>query len=133
MFCAPAVACEISAPPTTPRGTSRSGPGLTTLMGASLLAPRDLDLQRWLGGRLVVHLKRGVRDVELLFDQTLQRASKLVAIIAGSHHDVCREGGKAGGDLPHVQIVNLYHSGLRGQHAADLIGAKARRRRFHEH
>src|SRR3954452_23126422 len=30
MFVAPAVACEISAPPTTPRGTSRSSPCLTT-------------------------------------------------------------------------------------------------------
>src|SRR3712207_2126460 len=32
MLCAPAVAWEISDPPRTPRGTSRSGPGLTTFM-----------------------------------------------------------------------------------------------------
>src|SRR4051794_20148243 len=39
MFTAPAVACEISAPPTTPRGTSRSSSlGFTTFMGRSLRA-----------------------------------------------------------------------------------------------
>src|SRR4051794_26581515 len=37
MFEAPAVAWEISAPPTTPRGTSRSPWGLTTRMEPSLL------------------------------------------------------------------------------------------------
>ena len=34
--CAPVVACDTSAPPTTPRGTSCSAPGLTTFTGASL-------------------------------------------------------------------------------------------------
>src|SRR5947209_5775164 len=32
MFCASVVAWDISLPPTTPRGTSRSAPGLTTFM-----------------------------------------------------------------------------------------------------
>src|SRR5689334_274665 len=32
MFVAPAVACEISEPPRIPRGTSWSGPGLTSFM-----------------------------------------------------------------------------------------------------
>src|SRR3954451_24372062 len=32
MFVAPAVACEISEPPRMPRGTSCSGPGLTSFM-----------------------------------------------------------------------------------------------------
>src|SRR4029453_16801063 len=32
MFVAPAVACEISEPPRIPRGTSCSGPGLTSFM-----------------------------------------------------------------------------------------------------
>src|SRR5215212_8328120 len=37
MFVAPVVACEISAPPTTPRGTSRSSSlGFTTFMARSL-------------------------------------------------------------------------------------------------
>src|SRR5215208_5835780 len=37
MFTAPAVACEISAPPTTPRGTSRSSAlGFTTFISRSL-------------------------------------------------------------------------------------------------
>src|ERR671932_779150 len=36
MFTAPAVACEISEPPRMPRGTSCSGPGLTTFTSASL-------------------------------------------------------------------------------------------------
>src|SRR3954451_4048885 len=34
MFVAPAVACEISEPPRMPRGTSCSGPGLTSFMPA---------------------------------------------------------------------------------------------------
>src|SRR5919202_2284998 len=36
MFVAPAVACEISEPPRIPRGTSCSGPGLTSFMRAAL-------------------------------------------------------------------------------------------------
>src|SRR3954451_10101296 len=34
MFVAPAVACDISEPPRMPRGTSCSGPGLTSFMPA---------------------------------------------------------------------------------------------------
>src|SRR4051812_8265877 len=37
MFDAPVVTCDTSAPPTTPRGTRRSAPGLTTCMRARLL------------------------------------------------------------------------------------------------
>src|SRR3712207_573523 len=40
MWLAPAVAWEISDPPTTPRGSSRSGPGLTTFI--SEVHPREL-------------------------------------------------------------------------------------------
>src|SRR6185369_7471021 len=36
MFVAPAVACEISAPPRIPRGTSCSGPGFTSFMRSAL-------------------------------------------------------------------------------------------------
>src|SRR5919107_3054861 len=44
MFGAPVVAWEISAPPTTPRGTSRSSAlGLTTFMGRSLRVERVVD------------------------------------------------------------------------------------------
>src|SRR4051794_6751047 len=40
MFTAPVVACEISEPPTTPRGTSRStSDGLTTLIGRAESSP----------------------------------------------------------------------------------------------
>src|SRR3712207_298627 len=41
MLLAPVVAWEISEPPTTPRGTSRSGPGLTTFMALEV-HPRGL-------------------------------------------------------------------------------------------
>src|SRR5450631_2684751 len=94
MFWAPAVACEISAPPSTPRGTSRSGPGLITFIGSSLLrrpvahARCDLDLQRRLPGSLVVDLQRGVLDSEALPQQALKRAPAVVAVIARQHHDV---------------------------------------------
>src|SRR3954452_11768835 len=57
MFVAPVVACEISAPPTTPRGVARSSPaGLTTFMGASLVPGTSQarqafgDLGRGVGG-----------------------------------------------------------------------------------
>src|SRR5688572_7089349 len=44
MFVAPVVAWEISAPPTTPRGTSRSSAlGLTTFMGRSLRVERVVE------------------------------------------------------------------------------------------
>src|SRR5690349_233659 len=44
MFVAPVVACEISAPPTTPRGTSRSSSlGFTTLMAVSLRGERVVE------------------------------------------------------------------------------------------
>src|SRR5918992_1229771 len=44
MFVAPVVAWEISAPPTTPRGTSRSSSlGLTTFMGRSLRVERVVE------------------------------------------------------------------------------------------
>src|SRR5215211_331767 len=44
MFVAPVVACEISAPPTTPRGTSRSSSlGFTTFMGRSLCLERVVE------------------------------------------------------------------------------------------
>src|ERR671914_2855526 len=49
MFVAPVVACEISAPPTTPRGTSRSWPAcLTTFMAGSLVrrGPRRSHFER---------------------------------------------------------------------------------------
>src|SRR4051812_41770593 len=60
MFVAPAVACETSLPPTTPRGTARSGPGFTTLMAASLLRQVELVVHPLaaLGGRAVVDLLR---------------------------------------------------------------------------
>src|ERR1700757_3849477 len=109
MFCAPVEAWEISLPPTTPRGTSRSGPGLTTFIDqvltarpswAASLPPlartlgrhRHLDLQRT---RLVVDLERGVVDVEAVLEQPLQGPAQLVAVVAGADHDVRRQRGEA--------------------------------------
>ena len=79
MFWAPAVVCEISAPPTTPRGTSLVGARLddphtssAIVIGASLLLVLGhLDLQRRLNGGLVIDLKGGVTDPELLLEQAL--------------------------------------------------------------
>src|SRR5258708_26296187 len=109
MLLAPAVACEISAPPTTPRGTSRSGPGLTTLMQASLFSAaglrgcarrRDLDLQRRLRGLLVVDLQSRMVDLEPHAEHLLEPVAQLVAIVAGAHDDVCGQRREAGGHLP---------------------------------
>src|SRR5580704_8054456 len=100
MFCAPVVACEISDPPTTPRGTSWSAPGFTTFIApgwdwrASIARPslppvslrarrgRHLDLERT---GLVVDLERRVVDVEALVEQLVQRAANLVAVVAGAY------------------------------------------------
>src|ERR1700733_9709963 len=105
MLCAPVVACEISDPPTTPRGTSWSAPGLTTfieprLSNESTSAPslpplthrtrprRHLDLER---PGLMVDLERRVVDAELLLEQLMQIATKLVAVVAGADDDVRRQ------------------------------------------
>src|ERR1700760_2006683 len=98
MLCAPAVVWEISAPPTTPRGTSRSSPGLTTFMAASLPSRRrrdgaagfraELDLQRRLSGRLVVDLQRRVSNPEALAQHRLQLAPAAVTVVARADHDV---------------------------------------------
>src|SRR5450755_2929964 len=107
MLWAPAVVCEISAPPTTPRGVSRSGPGLTTLMAASLRGGMGLDLQGWLRRRLVVDLQGGVADAEAVAHLLLEDPAQLMAVVAGAHDDVGRQRRKARGDLPHVQVVDL--------------------------
>src|SRR5437763_17002597 len=123
MFCAPVVAWEISLPPTTPRGTSRSGPGLTTFIEPGLTTPPSwpaslppvvfrlglrraghLDLER---PGLVVDLERGVVDVESLLEQCVQRPAQPVAVVARAHHDVRRERREARGDFPHVQVVDF--------------------------
>src|SRR5436190_18744368 len=65
MFVAPAVAWEISPPPTTPRGTSRSTPdGLTTLMGRAESNPATRPRARRSSGRHAGELP--ARDVEHL-------------------------------------------------------------------
>src|SRR5918997_4824929 len=92
MFVAPVVAWEISAPPTTPRGTSRSSSlGLTTFMGRSLRVERvvepllalaaDAVVER-LGSRVVLGgLPRELRGAALpaglaaALDQRLRRAA----------------------------------------------------------
>src|SRR6476659_736814 len=142
MFCAPVVAWETSLPPTTPRGTSRSAPGLTTFMRPppwpASLPPlafragrgRNLDLQR---RRLVVDLEGGVVDVEAFLEQLLKRAAQLVAVVPGPDHHVGRERGKPRGDLPHVQVVHLDDPGLAGQRVTDLLGIETGGRGLHEH
>src|SRR2546421_4102637 len=134
MFCAPAVAWETSAPPTTPRGTSRSGPGLTTLMGGVYLRlpGRHLDLNRGLCCRLRVDLECRVADAETLIEQALELAPAGMTVIAGMDHDVCRQRIEVRGHLPHVQIVHLDHAGMPGQRAADLCRVEVRWGGLHE-
>src|SRR5947209_12808170 len=131
MCCAPAVAAEISEPPTTPRGISRSAPGLTTLMGR--VYPRgQLDLKWRLGRRVVIDLQRRVVDVEAFFEKILQRASPGMTVIPGVYDDVRRERRKPGGDLPDVEVMNLDDAGLRREGMTDLPRVDSRRRRLHE-
>src|SRR5437763_4024951 len=131
MFCAPAVDWEISAPPTTPRGTSRSGPGLTTL--TIRVYRRHLDLKWRLRCRSVLDLKRGVLKAEALGEQQLKAAPELVTIVAGADDHVRRQRRKARGDLPHMQVMDLKHTWLAGQHLPDPLRVETCRRRFHEH
>ena len=55
-----------------------------------LLAGRDLDLQRRLGGDLVIDLEGRVVDVEALSEERLQAPAQLVAVVAGASDDVGR-------------------------------------------
>src|SRR5919206_4831789 len=61
MFTAPAVACEISEPPRMPRGTSCSGPGLTTFTSASLPSWRRRPRRPSSDGKTVVDPFRAPR------------------------------------------------------------------------
>src|ERR1700761_1246632 len=162
MFCAPVVACEISEPPTTPRGTSWSVPGLTTFIawggvagtgsagresaGSGVrgppcrpsLTPRLLRAGRGRHldlerRRLVIDLERRVVDVEPVLEQLLERTAQIVAVVVGAHDDVRRKRGEPGCDLPHVEIVHLDHPRLGGEGTPDLGGVQARRRGLHEH
>ena len=64
---------------------------------------------------------------EALREQPLQLATELVAVLAGADDDVGRERREPGGDLPHVQVVDLDDVGLSGEHVADLVGVEPRR------
>src|SRR5205085_9098105 len=143
MFRAPVVACEISDPPTTPRGTSRSAPGLTTFIRRTSLQavpPLDwatglcrFDLDRRLRRYFVIHLERGVSHAEALAEHPLELAAQLVTVRGGAHRDVRGERGEARGHFPNVEIVDLDHSGVRREPAADRAGVEAGRSRLHEH
>src|SRR5215212_10796706 len=71
MLLAPVVACEISEPPTTPRGTSRSGPGLTTFMSVAVRRVDEL-----VEVRLLAVLRRLL--VEQLESPVVERLEPLV-------------------------------------------------------
>src|SRR5438270_399302 len=143
MLCAPAVVWEISAPPSTPRGTSRSSPGLTTFIVAPSSSPRvyrcaaahfrgELDLERRLDSGLVIDLECGVRDLEALPEQPLEHAAQLMAVLTSSDDDVRRQGRKARGQLPHMEVVNLHDPWLGREDVADRLGIDAGRRRLEE-
>ena len=141
--CAPAVACEISEPPTTPRGTSRSAPGLTTFIGRRLhhraRVYRRSRRRRPRSGAAAAAPPRGRPAGSCGGRRSAPRASAgaarrtLVAVVSGAHDDVRRERRKPGGDLPDVQVVDLDDARLRGERVADLVRVEAGRGRLHEH
>src|SRR5947209_7924268 len=145
MLCAPAVACDISAPPSTPRGTSRSSAGLTTFTLVPLDVPRLsstvestrvrrrlVDLDRGLGRALMVDLERRVAEPEALAEQALQFTPVSVAIRPGSDDDMSRQRRKSRADLPDVEVMDLDDSLLSGQDMADLVGVKSGWSGLHE-
>src|SRR3954452_17171235 len=113
MFVAPVVACEISAPPTTPRGTSRSSSlGFTTLMAVSLRRERVVEPLLARAADAVVHLLRprvvlggpprelgGAALAAGLAAALDQRVRRAAAASLGRHEEVVHEPdpGRAGG------------------------------------
>ena len=70
---------------------------------------------------------------EAVFEQRLEGAAHLVAVVAGAHDDVRRQRREPRCDLPHVEVVHLDDARLRGERAADLVGVEAGGGRLHEH
>jgi hypothetical protein len=64
---------------------------------------------------LVVDLKRGVLDVEVVVEQRVHGPSGGVAVGVGVDQDVRGQGRESGGDFPDVEVVDLDDAGLAGE------------------
>src|SRR3954447_5827454 len=100
MFVAPALACEISAPPMTPRGTSRSPACLTTFMAA--IIPRMESAELLAALALATDLGTG---------QPLEHALRTCLVAVA----IAEEGGASAEDRGVVHLLALLHAiGCRG-------------------
>src|SRR5919198_871308 len=107
MFVAPAVACEISEPPRIPRGTSCSGPGLTSFMRTAL--PRSWSRARSDAQIVVQPLRAPGADpvVERLRADVVERG------LPGQRHGAVGAAALgAGGDQPLADSPSARAAGL---------------------
>src|SRR3954468_4098264 len=95
MFVAPALACEISAPPMTPRGTSRSPACLTTFMAA--IIPRMESAELLAALALATDLGTG---------QPLEHALRTCLVAVA----IAEEGGASAEDRGVVHLLALLHA-----------------------
>src|SRR4051812_36036566 len=95
MFVAPALACEISAPPMTPRGTSRSPACLTTFMAA--IIPRMESAELLAALALATDLGTG---------QPLEHALRTCLVAVA----MAEEGGASAEDRGVVHLLALLHA-----------------------
>ena len=78
-------------------------------MNRALLLLGLLDAQQL--AAFVVHLQRGVLDLEALVQQPSSVAAGAVAVVAGADDHVRGQRREARRDLPHVQVVDLGDAG----------------------
>src|SRR4051812_49459744 len=95
MFVAPALACEISAPPMTPRGTSRSPACLTTFMAA--IIPRMESAELLAALALATDLATG---------QPLEHALRTCLVATA----MAERAGASGDELAVVHLLALLHA-----------------------
>src|SRR6185436_15967750 len=123
MFVAPVVACEISAPPTTPRGTSRSSSlGFTTFMPRSLRGEGVVEPLRALAADPVVD---GLRPPVVLRGLPRQLGGAVLAARLAAALDQRLGGARPAPLGRHEQVVHEPDPGRAGGRPQPVDGGEA--------
>ena len=77
--------------------------------------------------RGVLDLERRVVDLEAAVELLLELASDAVAVLVPGHEHVGRERGKARGDLPDVQVVDVGDARMQGSRGSRRAMSSRRR------